>query len=212
VATRRNGLPYIWATWLAKALAGGGCLYSPWFKAHFKYEKFEEMATDLVQWNREHTRLMNARRQELDEAGYTVTVESQNEFRLQGRVAVVAGKPDLVATLPDRVLVVDGKTGRERDSDIWQVLLYLFAIPKSRPDLTGELEGEVLYKSGRTVTLTPAELAPRLGEIVSMIHVIASDVPPLKTPDRDNCKFCNIGPKDCPQRVQETRPVAVGEF
>lgn len=213
MATRRNGLPYIYVTWLAKLLGGHQCLWSAWFKAHFKYDKFEEMASDLVKWNRDHNKLMATRRRELEEDGWTVTVEDANSFKLQGQTAVVAGKPDLVATKGDQILVVDGKTGRERESDIWQVLLYLFAVPKSRPDLKGDLVGEVFYKSGAAVTLTPAELTPeRMNQVVSLIKVIGSDTPPPKTPSREECKVCNIGPADCPQRVQERRPVAVGEF
>lgn len=154
---RRTGKPYIWVTWLAKLLGGNECVWSAWFKAHFKYDKYEEQAADLVRWNRDHTKLMAARRLELERDGWTVTVEDDNSFKLEGDSAVVAGKMDLVAVKGDRVLVVDGKTGRERDSDMWQILLYLFALPKSRPDLPKNLEGEVHYKSG-DISLTPAEL------------------------------------------------------
>jgi hypothetical protein len=91
-------------------------------------------------------------------------------------------------------------------------MLYLFAIPKSRPDLVGDLVGEVHYKHG-DVTLTPAELTPaRLNELVSLIKVIGADVPPPKKPSREECKRCNIGSADCPERVLERRPTAVGEF
>lgn len=212
MATPRTGKPYIWATWLAKLLGGDRCLWAAWFKAHNKYEKYEEMASDLARWNREHTKLMAARQRELEEAGWTVTVESDNDFKLEGQTAVVAGKPDIVATIPGQILVVDGKTGRERDSDIFQVLLYLMAIPKSRPDLVGDLTGEVYYKSGATVTLTPSELAAEMPRIVEMIKTISGDTPPVKVPTREECRRCNIGLKDCPERVREQRPIAVGEF
>lgn len=212
MATRRTGKPYIWATWLAKLLGGNQCVWSAWFKAHFKYEKFEEQASDLAVWNREHTALMAVRRRELEEDGWTVTVEDANSFKLEGEVAVVAGKPDLVAVKGDRVLVVDGKTGRERDSDVWQVLLYLFAIPKSRRDLPKNLEGEVHYKTG-DLALTPAELTPeRLAQVVTLIRTIAVDAPPVKVPSRAECLRCNIGARDCPERVTEEARTLVAEF
>lgn len=214
MATARRGKPYIYVTWLAKLLGGQRCLWSAWFKAHYKYDKFEEQALDLVKWNRDHNKLMAVRQKELEADGWTVMVEEENAFKLEGEAAVVAGKPDLVAVKGDQILVVDGKTGRERESDIWQVLFYLFAIPKSRPDLKGELVGEVFYKSGETITLTPADLdEQRMGQVVSLIKTVASDEPPAKRPSRDECKRCNIGHKDCPERIgvqQET--VAVGEF
>lgn len=212
MATARTGKPYIWVTWLAKLLGGNQCVWSAWFKAHYKYEKYEEMAGDLAEWNKDHTRLMAARRRALEAEGWTVTVEDQNAFKLEGAAAIVAGKPDLVATKGDRVLVVDGKTGRQRDSDIWQVLLYLFAVPKSRRDLPLNLEGEVHYKNG-DIALTPAELTPaRMAAIVALVKTIGSPTAPAKAPSRAECRRCNIGAKDCPQRVADTKATLVGDF
>jgi CRISPR/Cas system-associated exonuclease Cas4 (RecB family) len=215
MSERRKGQPYIWVTWLAKLLGGNQCLWSAWFKAHFKYEKFNEMAMDLVKWNRDHNRLMAQRRKELEEDGWTVFTEEQNAFKLQGSTATVAGKPDIVAAKDGQILVVDGKTGRVKDSDVWQVLFYLYAIPKSRPDLKGELVGEVQYANGETFAMTPNELdEKRMGDIVSLIKVIASDEPPKKVPSRDECKRCDIGFGDCPERVgaQQEHATAVGEW
>lgn len=214
MATKRFGKPYIYVTWLAQLLGGRQCLWSAWFKAHFKYEKFEEMAFDLVKWNRDHNRMMAARVKELRAEGWTVTTEDQNSFKLEGASAVVAGKPDIVATKDDQILVVDGKTGKRKDADIWQVFLYLFAIPKSRPDLKGMLSGEVQYRD-ETFTVTPDELTPqRMDDILGLIKVISADQAPAKAPSRDECKRCNIGSKDCPQRIgeqQEARTL-VNEF
>ena len=214
MATRRTGKSYIWVTHLAKLLGGHRCTWSAWFKAHHRYDKFEEQALDLVKWNREHTVLMTARVKELEADGWTVMVEDQNAFKLEGEVAIVAGKPDIVATKPGHILVVDGKTGRERESDLWQVLFYLFALPKSRPDLVGELVGEVQYAKGDVrITVTPADLDDaRMGQLVALIKTVAGSEPPPKTPSRDECKRCSIGVKDCPQRVMAERLTPVGEF
>lgn len=210
--TRRKGKPYIWATWLAKLLGGHQCVWSAWFKAHFKYEKFEEMAGDLAKWNQDHTKLMAARKRQLEAEGWTVTVEDANEFALEGTAAIVAGKPDLVAVKGGSVLVVDGKTGRARESDIWQVLIYLFAVPKSRPDLPTLLEGEVHYKD-EDITLTPDALTPaRVAQLVALIKTIGGETPPPKKPSREECRVCNIGVRDCPSRVQAAQPTPVGEF
>lgn len=212
MATRRAGKPYIYVTWLAKLLGGHECIWSAWYKAHFKYQKYEEQASDLVKWNRDHTKLMAARQRQLEADGWTCTVEEANAFKLEGASAVVAGKPDLVAVKGDRVLVVDGKTGPERESDIWQVLLYLWAVPKSRPDLPTALEGEVFYKTN-TLSLTPEELDDeRLTRIIDLIRQIAADTPPAKKPSRFECRACNIGPADCPQRVGDVATTLVGEF
>ena len=215
MAVRRSGKPYIWVTYLAKLLGGDQCVWSAWFKARHRYDKHETQALDLAQWNREHSELMRARRRELEREGWTVTEESENAFRVEGDAAIVAGKADLVGRRPGMALVVDGKTGRERDSDYWQVLFYLYALPKEFPDLAAcELEGEVQYKRGdQRMTVTPAELTPeRMAQIVDLIKVIASDTPPAKVPSAHECERCNIGPQDCPQRIRQQAPVAVGEF
>jgi hypothetical protein len=216
MATLRKGKPYLYVTWLAKLLGGHECLWSAWFKAHYRYDKCEAQAMDLVQWNRDHGELMRLRRAELEREGFTVTVEQENDFKLEGAAAIVAGKPDIIATKPGIVLVVDGKTGRERESDIWQVLLYLWALPKVRPDLRGELEGEVQYKRGdQRITLLPSELTPeRLERIVALIKTVSAPTPPARVPSAYECKVCNIGPQDCAQRRQATadQTVAVGDF
>lgn len=218
MATRRTGKPYIWVTWLAKLLGGDLCVWSAWFKAHYRYDKFEEQALDLAQWNREHTELMRERKLELEEAGYTVTTEAQNEFKIEGKVAVFAGKPDLVASMKENggfTYVIDGKTGQRRDSDWWQVLIYLFALPKSRKDLiVGTLEGEIQYRRGDVrVPVYPADLTPeRYHRLITLIETIGSATPPEKVPSRGECQRCNIGSTDCPQRVNEEKPVAVSDF
>lgn len=204
--TPRGGKPYIWVTWLAKLLGGNQCLWSAWFKAHFKYQKVvEDEGFELAAWARDHDRMMRDRREELEEAGWNVATESQNEFKLEGQGAVVAGKPDIVATMPGHILVVDGKTGRERQSDWWQVLIYLFALPKSRPALVGKIVGEIHYKVGdKRVPVRPSELTEaRLDDVVKMVKTIASPTPPRRSPSRDECKRCNIGFADCQERFKE---------
>lgn len=205
MATPRSGKPYVWVTWLAKMLGGDQCLYSLWFKARFKYQKREEEGEQLAEWNRDHARLIRDRRRDLEEAGYSVTVEDQNQFKVEGETAIVAGKPDLIARKGDEVLIVDGKTGRRRDSDIWQVLLYLWAIPRSRPDITGRLEGEIQYKRGdECVTVTSDALTkPRLSDIVTMIKVVTASTPPSKAPSRFECQRCNIA--ECADRFTERK-------
>ena len=63
------------------------------------------------------------------------------------------------------------------------------------------------------ITLTPDELdESRLNQIVTLIKAVAGDTAPTKVPSRDECRYCNIGSKDCPERIQESRAIAVGEW
>jgi hypothetical protein len=93
------------------------------------------------------------------------------------------------------------------------VLLYMFAVQRARKDLVGELEGEVRYANGVTLTVTAAELTPeKVSEITRAIAIVSAERPPPKAPSRDECRFCNIGPRDCPERVMERDAVAVSDF
>jgi len=209
----RGGKPYIWTTWLSSLLGGRQCVWSAWFKAHFKYTKFEEQASQLAEWNRDHGRLMREIKADLEENGWRVKVESENDFKLEGALAVLAGKPDVIATMPGHVLVVDGKTGRPRDSDWWQVLIYLYALQFARKDLVGTQVAEVHYLKGdRVMRVLPAELTDaRRDDIIRMVKAIAAHAPPAKAPSRDECMRCNIGFADCPERFRERDATAMVE-
>lgn len=213
MATRRNGKPYLWVTHLAKLLAGDRCHWSAWFKANHRYEKFEQQATDLVQWSKDHTELMRAREHELRREGFACTLESENEFKLELPSIIIAGKPDILARKERIALVVDGKTGRERESDLHQVLIYLRVLPKCRPDLVGgyELEGEVQYKrNDQRITLTPAEwTAERVTACTDLLRIVSDRQPPKRVPSAHECRFCNIGPQDCPDRIRTEQPAAM---
>ncbi len=221
MAELRKPKPYIHVTWLAKALANPDCMWQYWFKAHYSYTKHEEMTGDLQRWNREHNELMAARQIEMEEIGFTVHREGAIDFKLEGTTAVVAGKPDIIGNFivpplmiepgkpdPTYTLIVDGKGGIQRESDIWQVKIYLYAIPKCRKDrVRGPLKGEVQYKSNdvrKPVTLADADVE----KIVAMIKQLAGPTPLVKKAHRDDCKWCNIGQWDCPEKVL---PVASGQ-
>jgi CRISPR/Cas system-associated exonuclease Cas4 (RecB family) len=209
---QRSGKPYVWVTWLAQFLGGKQCRYALWFKARFKYTKFETHGADLTQWNADHNAMMRDRQVELEEAGYTVLREDACEYKHEGETAIVAGKPDLIALMDGTarqkpvMLVVDGKTGKERESDVWQVILYLFSLVRCRKDLTEgrTIAGEVHYKVGdrrRPVQLSELTEARRQ-DVLKAIAIVTQSDPPPKSPSRYECEKCNIGPQDCPDRYQ----------
>lgn len=201
----RGGKPWIYATWLAKLLGGDSCVWSAWFKARYRYAKCEspDDLKKLQEWNQNHSRLMRGVHDELVENGWSCAVESQNEFVLVGQAATVKGKPDLIATMPGHALIVDGKTGQPRESDWWQVAIYLFACRHTRPDLLGgDLAGEVRYAQQRPRHIRLRDVTDaRADDIVQMVKRIAGQEPP-RAPSRGECARCNIGPQDCPQRFQ----------
>lgn len=206
-ARPRHGKPWIFATWLTKTLAGEAqCAFAPWFKAHFRYDKRINPDFQLAAWAADHAEMVRARAEALQADGWRVRLEDANSFKLEGHVAIVSGKPDIVAFRGDDALIVDCKTGRERQADWWQVLLYLWALPLTWKDVPGSLLAEVQYRHGSS-TVQPHELTKeRRQQIIAAITAAAATAPPAAVPSAGECRFCDLTEHDCPARVSE--PVA----
>ena len=142
--------PYIWVTWLTKLLAGESmCEWSAWFRAHHKdYDKLPA-EFNVAAWTIDHRELVNARRDQLLDEGYTVHIEDENAFRRIGKTGIaVSGKPDIFAIRDNVGVIEDCKTGRPRTSDQLQVLVYMLLLPIGNPICENlSLSGRVVYKS-----------------------------------------------------------------
>jgi hypothetical protein len=155
----KRGMPYIWASWLPRLLSGESqCLYQPWLKAHYRYEKRPDTTFNLAAWTDDHNQLVAQRAETLRGAGWSVTLENQNAWKILGQSAVLAGKCDLVATRDQTTLIVDGKTGQQKDADWWQVLIYMLIWPRVRTT-HGIVRGEVFYRD-HLIAIEPDELTP----------------------------------------------------
>ena len=110
-ALRENG-PYVYSTWLPKLLAGlDRCEWKVWFQVQHDGKTWQKLASDfnLTRYNIKHTELLRLRTEEYKQRGYTVTVERQNDFRLNLAGATISGRPDLVASRDDETIIVDVK-------------------------------------------------------------------------------------------------------
>ena len=105
--------PYIWATWLARLLAGEAhCEWAGWFRAHYQDWTKPTSDFDSARWMMDHTALVNEARTSREKLGYEVFTEEQNFFTLRGKAATLAGKPDLIAVKGNDLVIVDAKTGK----------------------------------------------------------------------------------------------------
>lgn len=227
-AERRVGKPYIHVSWLSKLLGGDcQCVWAAWFKAHHQHDRYEPTATSLAKWSVDHDALVQKRRDELAHDGWAVTLERANEFRLEGNTAVVAGRMDLVAARDGMTRVEDAKTGKPRQGDWWQVLLYLYALPKTAqfkkrlaaviPEgavramaLGDTLSGHVIYREHAPAVVYPADLTDdRRQRVVQLIRQVGGGDQPPRAPSVSECARCNIGPADCPERVMDSRASTV---
>lgn len=215
MATQRRD-PYIWTTWITGALASDDqCRYAPWFKSHFQYEKVVRTDGNLTKWKAEHGDMVTARVLSLIADGWTVFLEAQNKFTLEGKAATLSGVPDIVAVRENEGLVVDCKSGKPRDKDFWQVCIYLMVLPLTHTACKGRrLVGEVQYRD-HSLLIQPEEFTLAMREsITAQIRETGSPTPPARVPSYRECLFCDISKQDCPDRIekQARQEVAHGLF
>ena len=139
----------MWTTWLARLLAGeASCEWASWFRSHYQAWAKPPTDFDQAQWMLEHTALVNQARESREKLGYTVFTEGQNSFRLRGKFATLAGKPDLIAVKGGDRVLIDAKTGNPAHPA--QVMIYMYALPKALKQFRGvEFRGHVVYPTRR---------------------------------------------------------------
>lgn len=201
---RPNG-NYVFPTWITKLLAGESkCAFAPWYKAHYKYEKRPddpERAEFFRTWTAKHDAIVQRRAAELKREGWTTKVEEAGEFRVRGKGGTISGKPDIVAMRGDDVLVIDAKAGRPRQSDHWQVLLYMMFLPLDwLKGFTGKIQGEVAYQDN-DVFVRPLKAEER-DTIGAALRLVTGPEAPVAVPSAGDCKWCDIA--QCQYRYKES--------
>lgn len=187
------------------------CGWAPWFKAHFKFEKVEREGGDLAKWKAEHGAMVDARAAALRAQGYTVYLEHQNKFTVVGsNGAELVGTPDVVAVRRDEALVVDCKSGKRRDKDFWQVVLYMLMLPRTHEGLRGvaELRGQIEYRDA-LVAISPAQATSAQARVKDILRLVGGPEAPARVPSAHECRFCDIRKADCPERIEAAPQAAV---
>ena len=197
--------PYVWATWLARLLAGeASCEWASWFRSRYQDWTKPPSDFDQSQWMLDHTALVNRERASREALGYEVFTEGQNSFRLRGRAATLAGKPDLIAVKNGDAVIIDAKTGKPSPSHPAQVLIYQYAAPRALEQYRDvQFRGHVVYPDGQVgipVSAVDEKFTERLG---SLIRRLAAETPARRVPSAQECRFCDITAEDCPERVEE---------
>ena len=211
----KDGKPYVWVSWLSKLLAQDDqCHYAAMIKSRYRYEKRPDPTFDVAAWSEQHTQLLAARANALMHDGWTISLENENAFRLIGTTAILGGKPDAIARKDDRVRIVDAKTGAQRRAHFWQVLLYLYAVPRKWPEYAHALiDGEVCY--GTPDALVPVAVpayeltSERVKQFGALIQLVAThEFAP--TPSAVECRYCDIAA--CAARIVEPAPALATDF
>ena len=209
----RSG-PYIWVTWLSRLLVGDlSCEWASWFRAHHVNYAKKPSGFDAVKWQIDHTALLNETRDKVESEGRSVLIESQNHFVLRGGSGTaLGGKPDMVALDADGKggTVYDVKTGRRRESDAAQVMIYMYALPHLSAHKGRRFDGKVVYADGGEASI-PADAVDGAfrDNLHALIRRIAASQPARRVPSVLECAMCDLTLADCPDRVDEdTRETA----
>ena len=207
---------YVWVTWLSRLLVGdASCEWASWFKAHHSGYAKTGRDFSLSTWKMHHTRLLNDVRDKLEADGHTVTTERANWFRLQGGSgALVSGQADLVAIAPDgQTTVYDVKTGAQRDSDVAQVMIYMYALPlvAGSPWEGKSLDGRLVYKDGTDKYIPASAIDSDFREgLHDLIRRVVSGDPARRVPSPPECNWCDLTDLDCSARIDSDLPGDAG--
>ena len=214
MAELRKSGPYIWVTWLTKLLVGeNSCEWAGWHRAHhIAAPRRTSVSLEQSGWLLDHTAAVQDCRDILEAEKYDVTTESQNSFVLRGRTAALGGKPDLVGLKGRKGLIVDAKTGKPRASDIAQVMLYMYAVPRALSRCQGmTFHGKVVYRDHEVDIPARAVDDDFVERATGLIRRLASQTEARRVPSAQECRWCEV--QDCPQRVQaELQEAATDDF
>lgn len=187
------------------------CEWQAQFMARHEPNSWDRVPDDegpeMVNWRIRHPAMVAETREEWRMKGYDVTIENQNWFKLVGSSGTkLWGKPDLIAVSGNQGVIIDIKTGKPRQSDVFQVMCYMWGVPlyKDSAHYGKKFKGLLVYdlfpdKEIKAAT-TDGQFVKRLG---ALINRVASDEPALKVPNWHECQFCKITATDCPERVAE---------
>lgn len=217
VVTKRNKnlFPFLMVTWVLGLVTGSDqCEWRPWYRSRYKYPARADSTFDVAAWSAQHKDQVDRRVRELEADGWKCETEGKNWMRLKGQLAMLVGKPDIVASKGGQFLVIDEKTGKQSDKDWWQVLVYLYLMLKTwNPHL--RVTGQVEYADGTRIDVGYNEFTPELrAKFFAVVKRIGDTTEPAKTPTGNECRWCDIA--GCDKRIvvpsDDDLPAATDEF
>jgi CRISPR/Cas system-associated exonuclease Cas4 (RecB family) len=199
MATKR-AYPYIWVTWLSSIMSGDNpCKWQPWFKANYKMEKEQPSDFDLTSWKIKHTRLLTELSEELELVdGIELRIEEELKFTFEETQTILAGKADCICKRSKIITIYECKTGKERESDKVQVMIYMWLLSNDPRTSNHTILGEVVY-SDKRVRIAKLDESFE-SDLLYFVKLLSRKKPPQKSPG-SACKICKITSDDCDKRI-----------
>lgn len=207
MAVRRDQL-YVYPTWLARLMTGEvSCEWATWYRAHYKDWNRPLSDFDEARYQMEHTRLAREMRLKRDPTQEKLFVERQGTFWYTHSSGIrISGTPDLVSLNPVENCIYEAKAFKPHSSHRLQVLIYMYCAARSdNAAFRGKRFAGLLQYKDYSQYIEPGEASGQFEELFNYwLNLLASNKPLEKTPSEQECRFCNIGLLDCPERLAET--------
>jgi hypothetical protein len=101
--------------------------------------------------------------------------------------------------------VEDCKTGVEKDSDFWQVAVYMTFLPTKDTPLEGRtLDGRIVYRAREQAIAAAAVGEETRARILKLLRDVGGATPLPAVPSFDECRYCDIA--ECEHRIETPPP------
>jgi hypothetical protein len=205
--TVRRDQPYLYPTWLAKLMAGDvSCEWAVWYRVHHRDWSRPPSDFDQAKYNMEHTKLLREVRLERDTGRERLLLERQASFWYTHPSGIrLSGTPDLVSLSERENCIYEAKAFTPRAYHRIQVLIYMYCMPRSEnvAYYGKSFAGQLRYQD-HSSRIEPDEITGQFEEQFNFwMDVLATEKPLEKFPSAQECRFCNIGKADCPERLAD---------
>lgn len=210
-----KGSPGTWITWLSEPLAeAGSCLLPLHQQSRFVIPKDDD-AGAMGDWATKHAALVEEIAGLLKANGRSVEIEHPIAVTSRSGV-VVSGQMDVFSpqAKPQRALVVDAKTGKQRSKHRAQVLTYM-ALLQASPEFETDAspDGGLVYGDGTKVSIPGTEVDQGFKQrLAALLEMVVRDGPAPDPVAGSACRFCRLR-EFCPSAsTGRTRPPSVEDF
>jgi CRISPR/Cas system-associated exonuclease Cas4 (RecB family) len=185
--------PNVWVTWLAKLLADPSECYLPaWVQTRFSVNKDNTFTGD---WALRHANIIEQVAKRLSASSRQVRIEQ--EIAVISRTGLrISGTMDIWAPEAGKrvAIIVDAKTGKHKPSHRLQINLYQLMTNLNQEFRCTHKPGGLIAYTDSEIWIKPTEASPELAKkVAAAMEIIASDIQPLPSPSRNNCRYCSIG-------------------